>query len=317
MEMRPIVFVVNPRSAAGATRRRFEAVRAQFRARLQAVGASLDVRLTTHPRHATLLAREAVQQGALAVVAVGGDGTNNEVINGFFDESGARLPGDTAFGVVTSGTGGDFRRSFGWSTNPYQDLERLCRLQRRRIDVGRLTCRTPGGTDEVSRFFVNISSFGLSGLVVDTVNRSSKALGAKLSFMAGSVRSMVGHRPQRVRFKIDDGPPEEADISLVALANGQYFGGGMWVAPDALPDDGLLDAVVIRGGGLPFWIKNGLKIYTGGHRALPGVTTTRCTRFSAEPAQKGEVVLIDLDGEQPGELPARWEILPAAVDLLV
>jgi diacylglycerol kinase (ATP) len=316
MQERPIVFIVNPRSAAGATRRRFESVREPFRRRLAEVGAALEVRLTTHPRHATDLAREAVRAGALAVVAVGGDGTNNEVINGFFEPAGSRIAGDTAFGVVTSGTGGDFRRAFGWSTRPLDDLARISRLQRRRIDVGRLTCTGPGGA-QVLRYFLNISSFGMSGHVVDTVNRSSKALGAKLSFMAGSVRTMATYQSQRVRYRIDDGPAREEDLTLGALANGQYFGGGMWVAPDALPDDGLLDGVLIRGGGPAFWVRHGLKIYSGAHRGMAECTTVRCKSFSAEPAVSGEQVLIDLDGEQPGALPARWEVVPQAVDLLV
>ena len=316
MTERRFVFVVNPRSAAGATLRRFEGVRERFRTRLGAVGAILDVKLTSGPRHATVLARDAVAAGAAAVVAVGGDGTNNEVINGFFDESGNRIASESAFGVVTSGTGGDFRRSFGWGADPLDDLERLVRFQKRRIDVGRLRCVDEAGAPVV-RYFVNISSLGLSGVVVDTVNKSSKRLGAKLSFMVGSAKTMATYKPQRVELSIDDGPAVDEDITLVAAANGQYFGGGMWIAPDAVVDDGRFDVVVVRGGGLGFWVKNILKLYSGEHRHLPEVQITRGTKVSANPSTPGEKVFIDLDGEQPGVLPATWEMVPAAVDLLV
>lgn len=315
MSERRFVFVVNPRSAAGATLRRFEGVREQFRARLASVGATLDVKLTMEPRHATQLAREAVAAGAAAVVAVGGDGTNNEVVNGFFDGDGARIPSDTAFGVVTSGTGGDFRRTFGWTAEPLDDLERLVRFQRRRIDVGRLRCVDQQGHD-VQRFFVNISSCGLSGVVVDVVNKSSKRLGAKLSFLVGSAKTMATYQPQRVRLSLDDGPAIEEDLTLMAAANGQYFGGSMWVAPDAVIDDGRFDVVIVRGGGLGFWMQHGLKLYTGAHRSLPAVKIARCAKVSASPATPGDKVFIDLDGEQPGVLPATWEVVPGALDLL-
>lgn len=305
--MSGFVFVVNPRSANGATVRKFERVRAKFAAEL----GDIEVRLTERPRHATELARAAVRAGAKAVVSVGGDGTNNEVINGFFDESGAKLPGNTAFGVVTSGTGGDFRRTFGWSTEPLDDLARLQRMTTRPLDVGRVVFG-----DGKAFTFVNIASFGMSGAVVDVVNHSSKALGAKLSFMLGSVRTMVGHKPQRVRLTVGDNAPIEDDVTLVAVANGQYFGGGMWIAPQAKVDDGQFDCVSVSGGGLGFWIKEGLKVYTGKHIGLPQVRVAHCKKVTAEP-MNGERVLVEIDGEQPGILPATFDIVPGAIQLLV
>lgn len=307
-----IVFVVNPRSANGATLRRFERVRARF---AQELG-DIDVKLTERPKHATELARAAVRGGARAVIAVGGDGTNNEVINGFFEDDGTKIPGATAFGVVTSGTGGDFRRTFHWTTEPLDDLARLKRFQTRNIDVGRITVTTEGGGSR-SHQFVNIASFGMSGEVVDVVNNSSKAMGAKLSFMAGSVRTMISYRAKRVRLTIDDATPWEGDVTVVAVANAQFFGGGMWIAPEAKPDDGLFDCVTVGGGGLGFWVKHGLKVYAGKHMALPGVSMSRCRRVRAEPVRADEKVLVEIDGEQPGHLPATFEIVPGAIPLLV
>ena len=307
------VFVVNPRSAAGATLRRFEGHRRRFADRLSQKGFDLEVRLTERQGHATELARDAVKGGAFAVVAVGGDGTNNEVINGFFEQDGARIVSDTAFGVVTSGTGGDFRRTFGWTTNPDDDLERLLRLQKRRIDLGHLTCRGHDGRD-VSRYFINVSSCGLSGDVVDVANRSGKRLGAKLSFLTASVEALLKYRPHTVRISVDGGPETTDKITFVALANGRYFGGGMHVAPDAVPDDGFLDSVVIGAGGVAFWAKNALKLYSGA-TAIDGVRAVRCTSLHAE-AVGAEPVFIDLDGEQPGTLPATWKVVPACIDLL-
>ena len=303
-----VVFIVNPRSANGQTLRRFDRVRARFASEL----GDIDVKLTEAPRHATELARAAVQGGAKAVISVGGDGTNNEVINGFFDDAGRPTGRDVAFGVVTSGTGGDFRRSFGWTTEPVDDLARLKRFQTKRIDVGRVVFG-----DGKGRMFINIASFGMSGEVVDVVNNSSKALGAKLSFMLGSVRTMIGHKPQRVKVTVDDEPAWEDDVTLVAIANGQYFGGGMWIAPGAMPDDGVLECVAVSGGGLGFWLRQGLKVYSGKHIGLPEVRVKRCKQVRAEPLKPGERVLVEIDGEQPGILPASFSIVPAAVPLLV
>ncbi len=315
-EQKRFVFVVNPRSAGGATLRRFEHVRQRFESRLAQQGGVVDVKLTERPRHATELARQAVKAGADVVVSVGGDGTNNEVINGFFDDAGQRIESKTAFAVVTSGTGGDFRRTFGWSTEPLDDLERLARMSRRRIDLGRLRCVDFDGAPSL-RHFINISSCGMSGVVVDVVNKGSKKLGAKVSFMAGSVKTMIGYQPQTVEVSIDDGPAVTEEVSLVAACNGQYFGGGMWLAPDAVPDDGLLDCVVVRGGGLGLWMRHGLKIYTGRHKTLPQVRITRGKKIHVAPSVPGEKVYIDLDGETPGLLPASWEIVPGTLDLLV
>jgi YegS/Rv2252/BmrU family lipid kinase len=304
------VFILNPRSAAGATRRRFERVRARFQSALP----DMQVRLTERPDHATLLAREAVRAGAAAVIAVGGDGTNNEVINGFFDEDGERIDSATAFGVVTSGTGGDFRRTFGWGTDPEQDLRRIERGARRRIDVGRVRYTRRDGSAAV-RCFVNIASFGMSGAIVDMVNAGSKALGAKGSFLTATVRNMMSYKPPRVRLVVDDGAPEELAVTTVAVASGQYFGGGMWIAPAARADDGSFELVIIRAASVAFWLKHGLKIYNGAHRALPEVSSRACRSVRAEPVGGAEV-LLELDGELPGRLPASFEVLPGAVELI-
>ncbi len=304
------VFVLNPSSAAGATRRRFERVRGRF----QSVLPGMEVRLTEGPGHATELARAAVRSLAAAVIAVGGDGTNNEVINGFFDEDGERIASDTAFGVVTSGTGGDFRRTFGWAASPEQDLARIERGERRRIDLGRVRYTKPDGSPGL-RFFVNIGSFGMSGAVVDRVNAGSKALGAKGSFMTATVRSILGYKPPDVRLVTDGEAEQRLNVTTVALANGQYFGGGMWIAPDARCDDGQLELVVIRGVGAGFWLKHGLKVYSGAHKGLGEVMCRACRSVRAEPVGE-EDVLIELDGEQCGKLPATFEVLPGALDLL-
>jgi YegS/Rv2252/BmrU family lipid kinase len=310
---RRYVFIVNPRSAAGATLKRFENVRDRFAAAL----GHIDVRLTQSPGHATTLAREAVLAGADAVVAVGGDGTNNEVINGFFGLDGKRIVSTTAFAVVTSGTGGDFRRTFSWTTEPLDDLVRLVRFEKRRIDLGRIRCSDGRGHD-ITRHFINISSLGLSGDVVNNINtRSSmKFLGAKAGFMMTSATTLLGYKPKHIRLTINDDKPVIGEMTFVAVCNGQYFGGGMQVGPGADVSDGHFDVVSVQGGGLGFFVRHGMKIYQGTHVSVPGVAVTRATQVRAEPVGS-DVIPVELDGEGPGQLPAQWDIVPAAIDLLV
>lgn len=306
-----IVFVVNPKSANGATLRRFDRLRERFAAALGAI----DVRLTERPRHAVELTREAIRAGARAVVAVGGDGTNNEVVNGFFDDDG-RTIGNAAFGFVTSGTGGDFRRTFGQSAEPLDALERLRRFETREIDVGRVRFVDHEGKER-SWAYVNSGSFGLVGRVVDIANTSSKALGPQVTFLSAAVRGLLSYRPQRVRLYFDDDATAVEDsFLLVSLANGQYFGGGMKIAPDARPDDGLLDCVMVRGAGAGL-LRHFPKLYLGTHVKVSSLVSVRqCRRLRVEPVDVAERVLLELDGEQPGRLPAAFEVVPRALRLI-
>ena len=309
------VFIVNPRSAAGATLRRFEHYRRQATDLFAAHGHVVDVCLTERPRHATRFAQDAVRAGATAVIAVGGDGTNNEVINGFFDDDGHRLAGDTAFGFVTSGTGGDFRRTFNREVDPIADIERIVKLKRQRVDLGHVVCTDIDGR-EVRRFFLNESSFGLSADVVDQANRASKKLGAKLSFLSAAVKAAVGYEPKNVHISVDGGAEVVEAVSFVALGNGCYFGGGMKFAPDAAIDDGVFDTVVTRGG-LGFWLKNVGGLYSGNYINAEGVSIVRNRTLAARPVNANARIPIEVDGEQPGYLPAQWKIVPATLDLLV
>lgn len=300
------VFVVNPRSAAGATLRRFERLRPQIRRHL----GEFDVKLTTRPMHAAALTAEAIDEGAKVVVAVGGDGTANEVLNGFFDGDAPRDP-DVAMGVMVSGTGGDFRRTFGWSDAAEDAIERLRVGRRQAIDVGRVTFTDHQG-DTVTRHFLNIASFGLSGAVDEVVNNTPKTFGATLSFLAGTLRAFASYRSQPVTLTLDDAAARDETVQMVAMCNGQYFGGGMWIAPDADPFDGKLTYVGIGDVSKSFWLKNAAKVYSGRHTKLDGITVAEGSKLVAAP--RGDLpVLLDIDGEQPGRLPATFEIVPGAL----
>ena len=299
--------VLNPRAAAGAAERKLpELVRA-----LSETGASFEVELTRGPRDATRIVRDALRDGVEGIAVVGGDGTLSEAANGFFDERGEPIAPGAWLGPLPCGTGGDFRRTLGSPRGLDAMVTRMFWSRPRPIDVGWLTFIDDAGETD-RRAFLNIASFGLGGKVDRLVNESPKWLGGTPSFLLGTLRAMADYQNARVRIAVDDGPPREASILNVAIANGRYFGGGMHVAPRAKIDDGAFDLVTIELTPREAFTRT-LDIYRGSHVDADGVRYESATRVVAEPVNPGEVVLIDVDGEAPGRLPATFEIKPGAL----
>lgn len=305
--------VVNPRSGGGRTGREWRAIE-------RALGAAyphMSVAFTRARREATRLVRNALREGFHEIVAIGGDGTINEAVNGFFDESGPISP-DAVFGYVTSGTGGDFRKSFGVAEGADAAVAHLRAAPVRPIDIGRVSCLTRNGEPQV-RHFANIASFGMSGMVVDSVNRAriAKLFGGRFAFAFHSALDMLSYSDRVVRIMVDGEYDEIAGVSTVAIANGQYFGGGMRVAPGARPDDGAFDVVILGGAPKAKMMADMKLIYTGEHINRPNVRVLRGRRVVAVPVAetRGLPVLIETDGEAAGRLPATFEILPRALNL--
>lgn len=305
--MRTVV-IVNPNAGHGRAGRTWPALHAA----IERAVPGAENRLTSGPGHATTLVREALRAGAERVIAIGGDGTNNEVVNGFFDERGAPIAPEAALCLVPSGTGGDFRRVLTLPDDPLEALARVLDAPVRPIDVGRIAHVDHDGVER-AQMFVNIASFGMSGLVDRIVNAASKRLGGRVSFFVASLRAMMRYRNQRVRLVIDHGRVEmELPIFNVAVCNGRYFGGGMHVAPAARIDDGRLEVVVLGDLSLGGKLALSSRIYKGTHVDMPGVIVESGTHVRAESADE---VLLDVDGETPGRLPATFEILPGALRL--
>ncbi len=300
--------VVNPKAAGGATGKRFHRIAEQVRA---AVGA-FDHAFTKGPEHATELAREALGKGYEMIVGVGGDGTFNEVVGGFFDGETPVNP-DAVLGLIPQGTGGDLRRTVGVSTEIAGACARLAGRETKRVDAGLVTYVGHDGAEHL-RPFINITSFGIGGQVVDKVNHSSKALGGRVSFMWGSVKALLGYRDQTVTLRFDGGEPETVAVTSVAVCNGRFFGGGMQVAPKAEMDDGLFDVTIWRGYTLTDFALKSKMVYDGSHVDDP---RTRTLRAKVVEATSEETVLLDLDGEQPGRLPVTVRIVPGALRLKV
>jgi diacylglycerol kinase (ATP) len=304
------VVIVNPRSQGGAAGRDWPYLADRIRRAVP-----FEVAVTDAPGDATRLAREALRGGAERIVALGGDGTINEVMNGFFVD-GEPIAPDAALAVLPYGTGGDFRKT-ARIPKPVDDaVAVLAADRRRRIDVGCLDHVTPDG-GRSRRMFINIASFGMSGVVDRLVNRSKKRFG-KLSFLVATTRGMLRYDNQRVRLSFDGDVAGglETTINTVAVANGQYFGGGMHVAPDAELDDGQFDVVSIGDVGLADLVLGSRRLYKGTHLTMDHISHRRAAVVHAEPASPGGVVELDVDGETPGRLPATFTLRPRALSLV-
>lgn len=301
------LLVVNLRAGAGTAERRLP----ELRRALEAAGARFDVALTSGPGDATRIVREALVAGTAGVAVVGGDGTLNEAVNGFFHDDGAPVARGAWLGPLPCGTGGDFRRTLGISKRIEPMVTRMCWARPRKVDVGWLTFVDDEGQPR-SRAFLNIASFGLSGRVDRVVNESPKWMGGTPAFLVGTLRAMVGYRNQKVRLTLDDDAPQEVEILNLAVANGRYFGGGMKIAPRAEIDDGELDVVTLELTAVQS-LRMTTDVYRGRHLGRPGVGYTRARRVRAEPVVPHERVLLDVDGEAPGALPATFEIMPGAI----
>ncbi len=308
MSAKPFL-IVNPKSAAGRTGRHFDRIARAVRA---AIG-EFECAFTKGPGDGSRLARDAVRSGGKLVVAVGGDGTASEVVDGLV--LGTPRDPDALFGFIPRGTGGDLRRTLGLP----QDLDEAARAlaSRRAItcDLGRVEFVSNGGQPEV-RHFVNVAGFGIDGVVTDHVNHGLKLGSGKLSFMLASARALLGWSDQRVRWRADGGPWQEQAITALTVCNGRFFGGGMLVAPDAVIDDGLFDVVVWSGLGIVDFVTKRSMLYDGTHVKLPNTRIVRARTVEAEPVDDGPV-LLDVDGEQPGRLPARFTMLPGALRVRV
>ena len=306
------VVVVNPKSQGGVVGRRWPYLADLIRRKVP-----FDEAITTGPGDATLLARKALRDGAERVVALGGDGTINEVVNGFFDE-GAPVAQDAALGVLPYGTGGDFRRTLGLPTDFEAAVDILAADHRRRIDVGRLDYATRDGGHGL-RMFINIASIGVPAVVDRFINKSSKRLGGRISFMVATARAAFEYENQRIHLRFDGKPERSVDLTIntVAIANGHYFGGGMFIAPKAELDDGAFDVVAL--GDFSRWdmLKDGHRLYTGRHIGRDKVTHRRASRIDAEPTSPSQIVELDVDGETPGILPATFRLLPLALSVVV
>jgi diacylglycerol kinase (ATP) len=264
------------------------------------------VLFSERPEHLRELARHAAEEGASLVVAVGGDGTVNEVASGI-----AGLP-RVELAVIPRGTGVDFVRTFGIPAKLEAAVEVALRGRTRELDGGRVGYRAWSG-EAAEAWFFNAAGVGMSGAVAKRTNESSKALGGQVSYLWSTLAVFARWRNTEVRVQVD-GESRRGRMHEVVVANGRFLGGGMMICPEASPDDGLFDVLLIGDITKRDLVLTLPKIYRGTHLPHPKAELLRGTTVTVD---SDEPLPVQLDGEQPGTTPVRFELVPRALRLRV
>jgi diacylglycerol kinase (ATP) len=315
-------FIVNPRSAGGETGRAWDT---RLRARAIAAFPGARWALTSGPGHAAALADAAAHEGADLVVAVGGDGTVNEVVNGLMgvsltDEAtalrsaeGARWPSVALherpiLGILPRGTGCDFVRSLAVPKDFGQALDVLRNGQTVDADL----CEMEFGTDRggpCRRYSMNMCGCGATGEVSRRVNRADRPRHGFVAFLLASLRAAASYRPRAVEITVPGEAPRHVMLKALFVCNGQYCGGGMRIGRGALLDDGRMKVVEVGPVGPARSLLNAFRLYTGHVDGVPGVRVYDATTLTVSSPYE---VLVDCDGEQPGTLPVTYTLRPGA-----
>lgn len=303
-QFQKIVFIVNPNAAMGSVGKAWPRIKALAEDRL---GAFLTF-FTEKPGDATVFTRDALLKGAETILCVGGDGTLNEVVNGFLDRNGPIRP-EAALGLIPQGTGCDFVKTVQIPKDPGEAIELIKNKEPHPLDLGRLIFRDNEGSQSL-RYFHNVTSFGLGGEVDERVNRTSKALGGFISFIWATLISLLFYDKKQIHLRVDDHFDETILSWNVAVGNGQYHGGGMQVAPEARADDGLFHVTIVGDLTLPQVFMNLHNLYNGQILNVDKVSGITGTHIEADSEQK---VLLDVDGEQPGVLPVTIDMVSEAI----
>lgn len=300
---RPLV-IANPSSGRGDA-----STLERLRAALDGVGLEHDLVVTEAPGAATRIARSAVEDGRRYVVAVGGDGTVHEIVNGLVDADAGRARAEgLVLGVVSAGSGCDLVRTFGLDRDPETLAPHLASSDVLPIDLGRVRFVGPDGAPAV-RVFANIAEAGFGGQVARTAARLPRRLGPA-RYSVGIVATWGAFRrvPTRV---VHDGGVHEGPVCNVVVANGQFFGGGMHVAPRALPTDGRMNLQAWVGSPTDV-LRANRQLRTGAHLARPDVHEWQSARVSVEGVRP---LALEADGEVLGASPATFDVLPRVIGL--
>jgi diacylglycerol kinase (ATP) len=301
------LLLANPLAGAGR-----DPVLPRLSAALRARGIDHDQALTEGPGHATQLAREAVEDhGRRFVVAVGGDGTVHEVVNGLVDAATGELRGDDpVLGIVAGGTGCDLTRTFGLDRSPEVVAAHLDGDQTVRMDLGRVHLVGTGG-DQRTLLFANVAEAGYGGLVTDLANRLPRRLGTARYALA-IIGAVSRFKLVESVVTVDQGTTAEA-MSNVIVANGQFFGGGLHVAPRALPYDGKFNVQVWQGKPLDV-LRAGPELRKGTHLARADVREWQSSTVEIDAERP---LLIEADGEVLGTTPATFDVLANVLRLKI
>lgn len=277
-------------------------------AQLKSIGLHFEHDFTEAPGHAIELARSAAGKGYQLVVSVGGDGTINEIVNGLYDAGSIK---DIMLGIISTGTGGDYIRTIGIPGSHKEACQCLTNPGRLTVDLGVVEYISEGQV--AKRLFVNFAGLGFDAEVVKATTQRFKALGSLPSYLLGLLTTLLFYQGKQISLKLD-GQAEDRKVCVILMGNGKYGGGGMLATPHADPTDGLLDVLIIDDLGKLDLLWSLPRVYRGTHLTHPKVTMKRARDIEIQTA---EPISLQTDGELLGEAPARFQVLPAALNVII
>lgn len=261
-----------------------------------------DVKITGKRGAAERYARHALRDGCELIVAAGGDGTLNEVVNGIADK-----PGQATIALLPLGTGNDFARSLGLPNELDAALEVLLAGRTRGVDLVRVT------SDRV-RYFVNVSAGGFSGVVNEKLTPEMKETWGPLAYARSAAAALPELRAYRTNVSLDNDECVSMDVYNVVVANGRYVAGGTPIAPEAEIDDGLLDVILLVESSPAKLAMLMPKVLVGSHLTNDAVVFRRAAKVGVN-SRPG--MWFNVDGELVGNQPAVFEIVPRALQFVV
>jgi len=309
--MNKVHVIVNPYSARGQTGKRWETIKEAIRSHFR----EFKYVFTQKPRQATEIARELLRDGFDLLIGVGGDGTLNEISSGFFHaQSGQAINRDAAVGIIPSGTGSDFIRFMKVPREFEKSAARIKSAKNKAIDVGKIVYGGPGASAPRTQYFINVADFGLGAEVIRNISRIEATRRGTFTYYRGLLSTIMSYRSKKVRMTLDSGQQLQGEYLIGAVANGRIFGGGMVIAPDAEPDDGMFDLVLIEPMRRLEIVANSRLLYSGKIASNPKVHIVKTRRVQVDSPDE---VHIEYDGEVGERLPAEFTIVERALNFRV
>ncbi len=300
--------IVNPFSAHGQTKRNWETIRLAIKTHFR----EFKYVFTEKPLQATEIARDLIKDGFDLIIGVGGDGTINEISNGFFsDYSGKAINQDAALGIIPSGTGSDFIRFMKVPREFEKSVAVIKNSKIKKIDIGKITY---GGADIKEQYFINVADFGMGAEVIRKVSNVQSTRRGALTYYRGLLATMMNYKSKTVTLTVDGQRQLQGEYLIGAVANGRIFGGGMIIAPQAEADDGFFDLVLVGDMKKLEIIRNTPLLYSGTIAKNPKVIILKARHIKVD---SQEDVYTEYDGEMGGKLPAEFSIIEKALNFRI
>ncbi len=298
--------VINPKSADGSTGKTLK----KIISKLNKIG-NFEYKLTENQGHATNLTKSAIKSGFNRIISIGGDGTFNETVNGFF-ENGNMINPQAVLGFISGGTGADFIRTLNLNSNIDNSINKIVKNQIKKIDIVKLISSTESN-DKIERYFLNASNIGLGGDVVKKVNSSTKLFGGFATFLISTIETAMKYDNRKIKLIFDNKTTLESVFSNIIVANGRYCGGGMKFLPSAEINDGLLDVLTIGDINKLEFFENIFKVYKGTHLEFSKISTRQAKSLEILSDYQ---IRIETDGENCGFTPAKYQVIPNVLSVI-